>query len=161
MAVSRCAMPLCCLRFMLPASTQAHSVPRVEALAPIGEARPDVVLLDLDLGDESGLDGIASVLAASSGRILVLTGVRDAAAHETAIRAGALGVVGKEIPTPQLLEAIRKVHRGELTIDRQVTERLLATIAPRKDRCVEDEKFAQIRLIQFGNDATALGVLIE
>ena len=115
-----------------------------EALAPIRETRPDVVLLDLDLGDESGLDAIPSVLDVSSARILVLTGVRDAEAHEAAIRAGALGVVGKEVPTPHLLDAIRKVHRGELTVDRQVTERLLATIAPRKDRCVEDEKFARL-----------------
>lgn len=115
-----------------------------EALALVGDAQPDVVLLDLDLGDESGLDVIPSVLAASSARILVLTGVRDAEVHEAAIRAGALGVVGKEIPTPQLLEAIRKVHRGELTIDRRVTERLLASIAPGKDRCAEDEKFASL-----------------
>jgi two-component system, NarL family, nitrate/nitrite response regulator NarL len=115
-----------------------------EALAPIREARPDVVLLDLDLGAESGLDAIPLVLGASSVRILVLTGVRDAEAHEAAIRAGALGVVGKDIPTPQLLEAIRKVHRGELTVDRRVTERLLATIAPGKGRCVEDEKFASL-----------------
>jgi DNA-binding NarL/FixJ family response regulator len=115
-----------------------------EALTPIGEARPDVVLLDLDLGDESGLDVIPAVLAVSSARILVLTGVRDPDAHEAAIRAGALGVVGKDIPTPQLLDAICKVHRGQLTVDRRVTERLLAAIAPARQRCAEDEKFASL-----------------
>jgi DNA-binding NarL/FixJ family response regulator len=115
-----------------------------EALNPIRGSQPDVVLLDLDLGDESGLDAIPLVLAVSSARILVLTGVRDTRSHEAAIRAGALGVIGKDIPTPQLLDAIRKVHRGELTVDRRVTERLLAALASGKEHCAEDEKFAAL-----------------
>ena len=50
--------------------------------------------------------------------------------HEAAIRAGALGVIGKQAPPPQLLEAIERVHRGELAVDRRVTERLVAAMAP-------------------------------
>ena len=95
----------------------------------IEQARPDVVLLDLDLGDENGLDTIPELLRKSAAKILVLTGVRDTSAHEAAIRAGALGVVGKEIASAELLQAIERVHRGELSVDRQTTERLLATIS--------------------------------
>ena len=99
------------------------------AMLLIEQAQPDVVLLDLDLGKENGLDSIPAILEKSTAKILVLTGVRDTSAHEAAIRAGALGVVGKEIASAELLQAIERVHRGELSVNRQTTERLLATIS--------------------------------
>ena len=99
------------------------------AMLLIEQAQPDVVLLDLDLGKENGLDSIPEILKKSTAKILVLTGVRDTSAHEAAIRAGALGVVGKEIASAELLQAIERVHRGELSVNRQTTERLLATIS--------------------------------
>jgi DNA-binding NarL/FixJ family response regulator len=101
------------------------------AMLLIEQAQPDVVLLDIDLGlgKENGLDSIPEILKKSTAKILVLTGVRDTSAHEAAIRAGALGVVGKEIASAELLQAIERVHRGELSIDRPTTERLLATIS--------------------------------
>ena len=94
------------------------------AMLLIEQAQPDVVLLDLDLGKENGLDAIPELLKKSAAKILVLTGVRDTSAHEAAIRAGALGVVGKEVAPAELLQAIARVHRGELSVDRQTTERL-------------------------------------
>lgn len=108
------------------ASACGPAIPLIEA------AQPDVLLLDLDLGGESGLSAIPDLLHKSACKILVLTGLRDTAVHEAAIRAGALGVIGKEAAPAQLLEAIVRVHRGELTVDRLVTERLLAAMAPKK-----------------------------
>jgi two-component system, NarL family, nitrate/nitrite response regulator NarL len=97
------------------------------ALPLIAESRPDVIVLDLDLGKESGLDAIPE-LARTGAKVLVLTGVRDAHAHEAAIRAGALGVIGKETMPAELLQAIERVHRGELSVDRSTTARLLESI---------------------------------
>lgn len=99
------------------------------AMLLLEQAQPDVILLDLDLGKDNGLDAIPGLLERSTAKILVLTGVRDSSAHEAAIRAGALGVVSKEIAPAELLQAIERVHRGELSVDRQTTERLLATIS--------------------------------
>lgn len=117
------------------------------AMALIEEAQPDVVLLDLDLGKDDGLDTIPEILKKSAAKILVLTGMRDTGAHEAAIRAGALGVVGKEIASAELLQAIERVHRGELCVDRQTTERLLATLSrnpPAAGRTPEEEKIASL-----------------
>jgi DNA-binding NarL/FixJ family response regulator len=117
------------------------------AMLLIEKARPDVVLLDLDLGQENGLDTIPELLKKSTAKILVLTGVRDAGAHEAAIRAGALGVVGKEIASAELLQAIERVHRGELSVDRRTTERLLETISrsqPAPGRSAEEERIASL-----------------
>ncbi|HEX2825057.1 MAG TPA: response regulator transcription factor [Burkholderiales bacterium] len=99
------------------------------AIPLIIEGAPDVVVLDLDLGTENGLDAIPHLLESCRVKILVLTGVRDSAAHESAIRAGALGVIGKEAAPTELLQAIHRVHRGQLTVDQVTTERLLGTIA--------------------------------
>jgi DNA-binding NarL/FixJ family response regulator len=117
------------------------------AMLLIEKARPDVVLLDLDLGQENGVDTIPELLKKSTAKILILTGVRDTGAHEAAIRAGALGVVGKEIASAELLQAIERVHRGELSVDRRTTERLLATISRSQSmpgRSAEEEKIASL-----------------
>jgi len=117
------------------------------AMLLIEQAQPDVVLLDLDLGKENGLDAIPELLKKSAAKILVLTGVRDTSAHEAAIRAGALGVVGKEAAPAELLQAIVRVHRGELSVDRQTTERLLAKISRNQSppgRSVEEERIASL-----------------
>ena len=67
---------------------------RAEAMAAATEQKPDIILLDLDLGDdENGLDFIPDLLEASNARILVLTGVRDPEAHRRALGLGARGVV--------------------------------------------------------------------
>jgi DNA-binding NarL/FixJ family response regulator len=115
------------------------------ALLLIEQVQPDVVLLDLDLGKENALDAIPELLKKSAAKILVLTGVRDTSIREAALRAGALGVVGKEIAPAELLQAIERVHRGELSVDRQMTERLLATLSrtsPR--RGYEEDKVSSL-----------------
>ena len=99
------------------------------AVPLVTQTNPDVILLDLDLGQEDGIVAIPQLLSACAAKILVLTGVRDPTAHESAIRAGALGVVGKEVAPAELLRTIERVYRGELSIDQRTTERLLARMS--------------------------------
>ena len=96
-----------------------------EALKTIADASPDVILLDIDLGVEYGLDGIPKLIAACTAKILVLTGLRDEAVHHSAILAGARGVVTKEAGADTILSAIAKVHDGQFWLDRAATGRLL------------------------------------
>src|SRR4051812_15476714 len=97
----------------------------IEALKLLDKAVPDVILLDLDLGHESGLDAIPKLIAASHAKILILTGLRDEAVHHAAVLAGARGVVEKEARAESILAAITKVHQGEVWLDRAATGRLL------------------------------------
>src|SRR5262245_43746948 len=74
---------------------EAHD--RSSALAEAARIQADIILLDLDLGADSGIDLIPDLIGAAGGsRILVLTGTRDAEMHLRAIRLGAKGVVLKE-----------------------------------------------------------------
>src|SRR5215212_219075 len=100
-----------------------------QALKLAGEVRPDVIVLDLDLGTESGADLIPGLLARAPARILVLADGRDVSLRDSAVLAGARGIVGKEEPVQQILRAIQKVHEGELWLDRSATGRLFVELS--------------------------------
>jgi DNA-binding NarL/FixJ family response regulator len=94
---------------------------RTEALERAASSRPDVIILDLVLGEEDGLSFLPELCQASpNSRVLVLTGVQNADAHRRAIRRGALGIVLKEHAAEQLLKAIMKVYEGEVWIERSM-----------------------------------------
>ena len=94
---------------------------RMEALERAASTRPDVIILDLLLGDDDGLAFLPELCQASpNSRVLVLTGVQNPDAHRRAIRRGAMGIVLKEHAADQLLKAIMKVHEGEVWIERSM-----------------------------------------
>jgi DNA-binding NarL/FixJ family response regulator len=88
------------------------------ALRELGETSPEVVLLDLDLGDEDGLEWLPRILdAAPAARVLILTALRDEGREEAALHGGARGFVHKDAPADVLVRAIRAVAAGELWFD--------------------------------------------
>lgn len=95
-----------------------------EALKLLDKASPDLILLDIDLGNENGVDEIPNLLARSHAKILVLTGIRDESLHDKAVLAGASGVVQKEASAETILTAIEKVHAGQIWLDRIATGRI-------------------------------------
>jgi two-component system nitrate/nitrite response regulator NarL len=93
-----------------------------EALQAASRETPDIVLLDLDLGNSSGLDIIPQLLALHEKvNVLILTGVREPELHRRAIRLGAAGIVMKDQAGEMLIKAIRKVTAGEAWVDRGTT----------------------------------------
>ena len=90
-----------------------------DALECARREQPDIVLLDLDLGEgQSGLDLMEPLsAAATSAKILVLTGVRDSETQQRAIALGSLGLVSKERAAQDVLGAIEKVYAGEAWLD--------------------------------------------
>jgi len=79
---------------------------------------PDVLLLDVKLGAESGLD-LLSTTHRSRTAIVVLTAHDFAPYLATAHRLGAAGFVVKSAPFATLLDAIRRVAAGGLAFDRR------------------------------------------
>ncbi|MCL6482223.1 MAG: response regulator transcription factor [Firmicutes bacterium] len=96
--------------------------------------RPDVLLVDCEPAHENWRELLPSVLAAAPGlRVLVLTGERNPDFHSGLLRSGVFGVVRKADPPETLLKAIRKVHQGEIWLDRATVSRVLdQTIRPRR-----------------------------
>ncbi|MBE2214618.1 MAG: response regulator transcription factor [Opitutaceae bacterium] len=86
----------------------------VEAYRLIETTRPDVVVLDLNLPGESGLEAIARIRHTWPGtRVLVITGTTDPGAAREVARAGAEGFVRKEDAIEELPRAIRAVMAGK------------------------------------------------
>ena len=79
----------------------------------------DIVLLDLDLGGENGLDLLPKLLAVGGeAKVLILTGIRNEEEHRRAIVLGAMCIVQKERASDHLIKAIEKVFEGEVWYDR-------------------------------------------
>ncbi|HEU4351103.1 MAG TPA: response regulator transcription factor [Burkholderiales bacterium] len=113
-----------------------------EALAAMQKHRPHVVLLDLDLGGESGFDLVPQL--ASEAAVLILTGLRDPAVQERAVVAGARGVIYKTEPAELILKAIERVHAGEPWLDRSAMGRVLQTLSRRQGRPSEPPPHATL-----------------
>ncbi|WP_454300897.1 response regulator [Salana multivorans] len=96
----------------------------------LGEHGTDVVLMDLDLGDGSGVDLTREVLRTREDvRVLVVTMHEDDAAVVAAVRAGARGFLVKSSPPDAVERAVRAVAAGELAIlSPAVAERAMAYV---------------------------------
>lgn len=91
--------------------------------------KPDIIVLDLMLGDEDGLEFLPQLCKTSpNSRVLILTGVQSTTSHRLAIRRGAMGIVMKQQAADLLLKAIRKVHAGEVWIDRSMMSSVLSDV---------------------------------
>jgi DNA-binding NarL/FixJ family response regulator len=115
-----------------------------EASSCVTELSPDIVLLDLDLGSENGVEVIPQMSAISSAKILVLTGSRDEDLLDQAVVAGAKGVLGKEASAETIISAIERVHEGQLWIDHDRMGRILSELSSKKSEknsTPEMEKF--------------------
>jgi DNA-binding NarL/FixJ family response regulator len=106
----------------------AKATSGASALALVADERPDIVVLDLDLGGEDGAEIIPQLIKTSPTRVLVFTGMRDPRVQETSVLRGARGVVRKEEPAELLLKAIERVHQGELWLDRGMTGRIFVEL---------------------------------
>lgn len=108
-----------------------------EALRLVEQHRPDVVVLDISMPDETGFATLAKIRqSVPDARVLILS-IHD---HERyvleSVRAGAQGYLCKDSSPAELRDAIRALHRGETYYSAAVAQRLSA--AQRGDTLRED-----------------------
>ena len=86
----------------------------IEAVDQARALRPDVVLMDIDMPELSGLEAMKRIVAARlPSRVLILSLYDDEDLIASCLDAGATGYVLKDGPTSQLIFAIEAAHRGE------------------------------------------------
>jgi DNA-binding NarL/FixJ family response regulator len=130
-----------------------------EAMKAAGRQKPDLILLDLDLGGIKITERLPELLFASNrSRVLVLTGGRDPQMHRRAIRLGAMGLVMKDEATHTLIKAIRKVSAGEAWVDRSMTASVFADISASGERA--DREASKISTLS-RRESELLAVLCE
>ncbi|MEW5958414.1 MAG: response regulator transcription factor [Chloroflexota bacterium] len=98
-----------------------------EAIEQAIRWQPDVVLMDIAMGDLSGLEATQEIKErAPAINILALTMHEREEYFFAMLKAGALGYVLKESEPDELLAAIRAVHSGEAFLSPAVTRAVLA-----------------------------------
>ena len=118
----------------------AHCASIARAREVLGKTSVDVVLLDYDLGNETGIELLRGRdLRKSNLKILMVTaGMRDAVTLG-ALHSGVSGVILKHSGPAHLIEAIRKVAAGEMWLDTGVM-RSLVSEAREKNKTVESAR---------------------
>ena len=132
------------------------------AAADIARLVPDVVLLDLLLGDHSGMDLLQQAQQSKSrSRVIVLTMSEQARYISEAVKLGAAGYVLKGADGAEVVRAIRDVLEGRRHFSGPVAERLvdsmgapqhanaLATLSARERQILE--------LVVRGNSSATIG----
>jgi DNA-binding NarL/FixJ family response regulator len=118
------------------------------ALAITKAEQPDIILFDLDLGDEDGFGLLPDLLmAAPNVRVIILTGLRDPAAHRRAVMLGAVGLVLKEKAAETMIKAIDKVYAGEVWLDRTMIASILNAKQQTNGSLQHNAELAKIALL--------------
>ena len=115
------------------AGTTAEAVRAVERL------QPDVVLMDIRMPGEGGIEATQQIMARfPETQVVMLTSFADDELVVRAIRAGAVGYVLKQVGNEELLRAITAVARGEALLDPSTTARLLSRVREAERKADED-----------------------
>lgn len=87
--------------------------------------RPDVTIMDLQLGTMSGVEAIKVIRREDpNARVIVLTMYQGDEDIYRALEAGAATYLLKDLPSEDLLRAIREVHAGQRPLNAEVQARL-------------------------------------
>ena len=120
------------------ASTSAEAVRESEKL------NPDVVLMDIRLPGEGGIDATRQITAHFPNiKVVMLTSFADDELVLRAINAGAVGYVLKQVGNEELVRAIQAASRGEALLDPSTTARLLSHVR-KAERQAEEDAFRDI-----------------
>ena len=101
-----------------------------DAVFEVRAAKPDVILLDVVMPDESGIDALPKLLhEAPAARVLILSMQDDPSYVREAFAAGASGYVLKEAADAEVVAAVREVATGNQYLHPALGARMVAAEA--------------------------------
>ncbi len=121
-------------------SVVAEAASGREALDIVRKAEVDVILLDIGMPDQSGVDALAAIRArAPDLPVLILSGFAEEHYATTMLRQGASGYLNKDCDPQEIVKAIRTVCRGRKYITATVAERLAEGLSGGGDKLPHEE----------------------
>jgi DNA-binding NarL/FixJ family response regulator len=113
-----------------------------EGFRRTGLDEPDVVVMDVRMPDQSGIETCRDILARFPDvRVLMLTSYADEEALMASIMAGASGYVLKKVKGTELVDNILRVAAGESLLDQSMVERLFERLRTGK---TDDPRLAKL-----------------
>jgi DNA-binding NarL/FixJ family response regulator len=141
-----------------------------EALRQIPKARPDVVLMDIQLPDSTGVECTAKLKQQLSDlHIVILTVYEDSERIFQALRAGACGYLLKRAQPEKILVAIKEAHEGGVPMTPEIARKVIgqfrqqaAVAAQAEDLSDREREVLELVMHGLGNKAIAdrLGVTV-
>ena len=95
------------------------------AYQQIPTAKPDVIVMDVSLGDTMGVEATRRIIARDkTARVLGLSSHEDPSYVRYMLKAGALGYLSKRSAPDELIHAIRQVNERRMYIDSHLSQRM-------------------------------------
>jgi len=111
-----------------------------EAVDIVRRGEVDVIVLDISMPDQSGVDALAAIRArAPDLAVLILSGFAEEHYATTLLRQGASGYLSKDCDPEELVKAIRTVARGRKYITAGVAERLAEGLGGDSDKPLHEQ----------------------
>lgn len=131
---------------MVVAGTASKGKEAIEAFRVL---RPDITLMDLRLPDLSGIDVIMAIRAEfPDARIIILTTYERDVEIQRTLKAGARGYLLKSMPPEQMLDAIRQVHTGKLSLPAGIAAGLMEHLG---DESLSNREVEVLTYVAAGN----------
>ena len=129
-----------------------------QGLAMLNTHKPEITLIDINLGSGSGIDLIKQAKKdGTSSKFVVLTMHDDNQTLELAKAAGAVAFITKSAPTDRLLEVVQSVSAG---VDRFLKAGEINTLPERRDFDLTPRELEVLSLLPSGATANAIGGLL-
>jgi DNA-binding NarL/FixJ family response regulator len=117
----------------------AEASTATEAVRAVERLQPDVVLMDIRLPGEGGIEATRQItFRFPDSKVVMLTSFADDDLVIRAIRAGAVGYVLKQVGNEELLRSIQAAARGQAFLDPSTTAKLLSRVREVERKSEED-----------------------
>ena len=127
------------------------------ATSEIEKLRPDVAVVDISLQGNSGLELVKNIKAIDPQIRVVVFSVHDESVYALRVlKAGAKGYVSKQDVASKVIDAIRKVSKGQMFVSEQVSTQLLNRMVTGQGEqdsqvsCLSDRELEVVTLIGSG-----------
>ena len=135
---------------------EASSV--AQGLAMLNQYKPEITLVDVNLGTASGIDLIEQAIALKSeSKFIVVTMHDDAATLDLAKKAGAAAFVTKSAPVESLIEVIAKITAG---VNKFLKAGEIKPSISKKDFQLTPRELEVLALLPTGATASAIGSIL-
>jgi DNA-binding NarL/FixJ family response regulator len=100
-----------------------------EAIRLVDESKPDLVIVDISLGNTSGIDLVKSLKANDAELPLLVLSMHDESLYaERSLRAGAMGYLMKHEPPKTVKAAIHRVLGGEMYLSEKMSSSMITKL---------------------------------
>jgi DNA-binding NarL/FixJ family response regulator len=138
-----------------------------EGLEKVRKLKPDLVLVDITLPGKNGVEFIKDARAFRPDLLILAMSMHDESLYaERVLRAGGRGYIRKQEGGDKLIEAMRRVLRGEIAVSDRVASRVLETFSGRKTMAtplegLSDRELEVFQLIGQGRTMKEIGATLH